>query len=656
MRPAPHRSRPSRRRGLTLVEMLVVVALVVLLMTILVSIFAAATGAITVSRSLQELDQELRQLDGTFRRDLAGITADLTPGFTGLDPKDNLGYFEYGENAFADLQGEDTDDYLAFTAQAPPGQPFTGRLMVLVYNPNLNNNTTNTPLAYQSVPITSEYAEIIYFLRGGNLYRRVLLIAPERAGSLLSPVNFGNGVFGFVYNGAIVGWQGVNDISARPAPWTAGGSIIPIPNTLGDLTNRENRYGRMRFSDDYTGNANGGPDGYTDDTNGDGIPDYYPTLYPGVFNPITYNGGPLVPNPAAYSVGPNTDVMPFPFLFPHSYSANGIDPTASILGLGLLHSVDASNQTHNHAPLEFGDSLPVPTPPQSGPYQSWWGFPTWKETISPYWQDPYWQLNTNGGIQSPGLTLNGNTVYLPVPLRIRIDSPGSGNPTFQIMPFADGAGSSPYPPTNGASGYDLFHDANGNVLDPDTFWEDDLILTGVRSFDVKVYDPNPLIYNPGTYNPQTNTATFTNPGAGYFDLGYEGAYFPYPAYNGPTSMSQTPTAMLATLGHEGRIPPLVSDFRPDPHWPLLLPNVGDNQTSILRLRRVYDTWSTEYSRAPDVPLNPLLGPPYAQPAYPSYPPPYPVPLRGIQIQIRVTDPSNERIRVLTIRQDFSDKQ
>ena len=43
------------------------------------------------------------------------------------------------------------------------------------------------------------------------------------------------------------------------------------------------------------------------------------------------------------------------------------------------------------------------------------------------------------------------------------------------------------------------------------------------------------------------------------------------------------------------------------------------------------------------------------PIYPSYPPPYPAPLRGIQIQIRVVDPSNQRIKSVTIRQDFTDK-
>ena len=49
------------------------------------------------------------------------------------------------------------------------------------------------------------------------------------------------------------------------------------------------------------------------------------------------------------------------------------------------------------------------------------------------------------------------------------------------------------------------------------------------------------------------------------------------------------------------------------------------------------------------------GPPFSPPIYPSYPPPYPAPLRGIQIQIRVADPTNQRIKSITIRQDFTDK-
>src|SRR6202035_4390418 len=88
-----------------------------------------------------------------------------------LDPAQNLGYFEYGENEFSDVQGEDCDDYIRFTSKAPDGRPFTGRMWV-------NGGTLPNGIV-QPVSITSEYAEIIYFLRNGNLYRRVLLVAPQ---------------------------------------------------------------------------------------------------------------------------------------------------------------------------------------------------------------------------------------------------------------------------------------------------------------------------------------------------------------------------------------------------------------------------------------------------------------------------------------------
>ena len=119
--------RPSCARGVTLVEMLVTVAVLVIIMTILVQIFQAATGALTAAQAIQELDNQLQLLDSTIRSDLGGVTARFTPP---LDPTQNLGYFEYGENEFADIQGEDSDDYIRFTAKAPPGQPFTGRMWV----------------------------------------------------------------------------------------------------------------------------------------------------------------------------------------------------------------------------------------------------------------------------------------------------------------------------------------------------------------------------------------------------------------------------------------------------------------------------------------------------------------------------------------------
>ncbi len=56
-----------------------------------------------------------------------------------------------------------------------------------------------------------------------------------------------------------VGWYGVNDISARPNDGAAGlaTSNTPIPNDLGDLSNRENRYARQRCGRDFFDAVNG---------------------------------------------------------------------------------------------------------------------------------------------------------------------------------------------------------------------------------------------------------------------------------------------------------------------------------------------------------------------------------------------------------------
>ncbi|MFO0909979.1 MAG: prepilin-type N-terminal cleavage/methylation domain-containing protein [Isosphaeraceae bacterium] len=156
----------SPRRGVTLVEMLVVVALLVLMMSVIVQVFTAATTAVSASRTYQELDSSLRQLDATLRGDLAGATARFTPP---LNPKDNLGYFEYSENSFADAQGEDCDDYVRFTVKAPEGQPFTGRFYAV--NPPRAPASPQAQRYYletQPITITSQYAEVIYFLRNGS--------------------------------------------------------------------------------------------------------------------------------------------------------------------------------------------------------------------------------------------------------------------------------------------------------------------------------------------------------------------------------------------------------------------------------------------------------------------------------------------------------
>ena len=725
------------RRGVTLVEMLVTVAVLVIIMTVMVQIFQSATGALTAAQTIQDLDNQLKLLDSTIRTDLGNVTAHFTPP---LDPNLGYGYFEYIENEFADVQGEDSDDCLRFTANAPPGQPFTGRMWVT--QPGNAPNFYNANV--QPITITSDVAEIIYFLRNGNLYRRVLLIVPpELQSAIVSSVNnvaylpstLPNGVkfMPGSLGGVPVSWQGVNDISAHPAktgPAGAAYNVAPLAgafvpqtivlNTLNSLTNRENRYAAPRFSDDFvnTWNSKFEADGFYDDLNNDKVPDLYPSLYPNVFNA----GLVFAPN---YTVSNAAALLAFPYIFPGAYTYPQVlnndqfgwihSPTPVVNDqAGNTYQFDTNALTYlqniNHNPLDLGDNSSIPdkfsTPTGFfSPLQTWWGFPTWRETLSVNWTDPTRQLNDNVNFtafgQPAGLSPRPtNTV--PV-----LD------PNGQLLPWMSTPGTisqgGPLP-----NGFDysvvrrtqqLFSDVNaykthesvflqgtgGNIIDPVWLvsWEDDLVMTNVRSFDVKAYDnafqgyadlgwgDDLRLYAPYrnllNFNPQGLTLT-APPYLAQIPQVAQGNNLPplaLPTIWPPLAAGVGYDTYGETFAHEGRIPPITSDLRYDAqfgqaNYPLPANNtynggnIGDNSAGVSRLRRVWDSWSTDYSVAPSQGLNvndgqvwgPKTGYP---PIYPSYPAPYPPPLRGIQIQIRVADPTNQRVKSLTIRQDFTDK-
>ncbi len=665
--------RPHRpRRGVTLVEMLVVVALVVLMMVILVQIFQSATGAMSASRTSTELDLVLRQVDGIIRSDLNGVTAKMTPP---NDPKDKSGYFEYAENAPADAQGEDTDDTLAFTTKAPEGSVFSGRQWLSEIDPVSKKQLINQSI--QPTTITSQVGEVIYFLRNGNLYRRVFLVAPDRAKSIAqSQGTVGSG--GYItpmFGGSIrVSWQGMNDISCRPGSYSAAGVLPPIPNDLGDLTNRENRAFSLRFLNDFYGSAGTGADGVADDNNADGLPDYYPTLYTdgAGYNQTLSDGTKIgwAPNVhvhegQAYGGGVRIqpanlyDAYAFPFLYPGMYSV--ADPNRLGTNLGAIHSL-APNGLLNHSPLDIGDNLAAPGK------QTWWGRPTWRETMTGFvsatqvgWGDPFNFFGRTAnqqplGLQQPSPLTGTNPAITSANYLPPITAPGS----LAQPPFSDGAGSASFVAIPGAA---------------NRVWEDDLVLTNVRSFDVKAYDLYAGLYN------TTINGFFS---AGYQDLGYgANPYIPDTAnpgkfvlgsyVGGPhgTTYNATQTAVPwqavggepVGFGHEGRIPSLSGDYRMHPRRPYvynnsgtLVPyNIGDDSKGVIRLNRTFDTWSTDYVNAPDSDLFLDNFSSTSLAIYPSFPPPYPSPLRGIQIQIRVVDPRGERSKVLTIRHDFTDK-
>ncbi|MCY2936505.1 MAG: prepilin-type N-terminal cleavage/methylation domain-containing protein [Planctomycetota bacterium] len=754
-------SRADRRRGLTLVEMLVVVALTVLLMTIIAQIFQATTGAIQIARAYQEIEQDLRAVEGTIKRDLAGVTAKFTPP---LNPKDGLGYFEYGENEFADAQGEDSDDYLAFTTTSTDGNLFYGRhLPAMPGMPSLGADTRATRVQVAPVVVTSDTAEVVYFLRNGNLYRRVFLVKPTirlnheyafNQNGVYQGVNVAN-MPGITGTNTQVGWQALNDISMRPAetielaygtarqnlglpfpgqmvfdtymPDVSNTNLIkkyasdvrPIANSLSDLTNRQNRAFKPRFTNDYytpVYSANGllanilpYPDGNADDFMGAAFPntdgnfdnqidDFTPATYPNliankhIMTPFGVGVNEPLNAPPAFSPFPlgtveqGYDTLGFPFVYPNAYSRTAnydVPYAANIPRQGAIHGIafeppkrqyDLTNATDqgptyssyflpywNHNPLEAEDNLLTPSDPQQTQYtipnrnnsyqfyQTWWGFPTWREQLSPFWIDPLKRLNApmqvtltkpayqlTTGMQPYGLSWNAATQpygWLPEMVGIR----------NQKQLFAEGEG--PVVPRQIQSGGNSYFYNNMSII-WETTWEDDLIASNVRSFDVKAFEPLPEIQS-------------------YVDLGYlatiTGGKTIAPAAYDPTTASNTTTYnnWLQGFGHEGRMPPLTTDFRLDEQYSFIpgvgMRYLGDDDPGVIRLRRVWDSWSTDYSAVDAKTLDPLGAPPFQPAPRPSYPAPYPAPLRGIQIQIRMTDPRQERVRTITIHQDFTSK-
>ncbi len=478
--------------------------------------------------------------------------------------------------------------------------------------------------------------------------------------------------------------------------------------------------------------------------NGDNLYDLCPTLYSspngnaGVFNP-TNAGGQLIFAPpltitptgtAQIASNPGVGLMAFPYVFPGAYSkAQAVNsdvygwihapsPVANANGTTEAH-FDTNTlpylQNMNQNPLDLGDNLPTPSNPAPGTasdfWQTWWGFPTWRETLSPNWTDPTLPLNLPSNF--PNLTQPHGLSYSPLANTASTGiSHGKVNPLDQnLLPpmaspsgytgnfsvirqtsqlFCDGAGQNSYFWPGGAP-------ISTNPLLWQSSWEDDLIMTGVRSFDVKAFDPALSNYadlgwgddlRPQMTQTWASTAflnyvaSHQNPPVPFLagNLDYSPLLFGgNPIYPPRVPIQNNfPDYINQTFAHEGRMPPMVEDNRLDPQFPNpnyvsynnFIPqyaafpnysgNIGDDSPGIVRLRRVWDSWSFEYSQVTAVGVDSHsggfpAGPRFSPPVYPSYPPPYPAPLRGIQIQIRVVDPTNQRIKSLTIRQDFTDK-
>jgi type II secretory pathway pseudopilin PulG len=207
----------SRRAGYTLVEILVSTALTLILMTAVVTVFGGVGDGISKARRAMEQNDRLRTAVQQLRLDLQGVTVKMDG--RPVRPEEGEGYLEYIEGGALNSPQAWNDSTNA--ADMAVGQH--GDILMMTVHNSARPFVGRYPFGQNGI-LQSDVAEVIWFLRGTTLHRRVLLVAP---GVAQNP-NFAKQSPSTYYQ--------FNDISAR----LVNGQIVP--NSLVDLTKRENRF------------------------------------------------------------------------------------------------------------------------------------------------------------------------------------------------------------------------------------------------------------------------------------------------------------------------------------------------------------------------------------------------------------------------------
>ncbi len=200
---APSRHATVPVSGFTLVELLVALGLVALLMLLFAEVFQIATGTMSTQRGVMENDQRARTLETVLTNDLKNRSMGSVIAFlpNEPDPAGNgnplnlpLPVYQFGNTnregflSISENNPNADDDVLHFTVflQNAAEEPYYGRTAQLA-SPIVPNNPNQPEFddgqAVPNATATSRSAEIVYFVRNGNLYRRVLLIRQPVDGS-----------------------------------------------------------------------------------------------------------------------------------------------------------------------------------------------------------------------------------------------------------------------------------------------------------------------------------------------------------------------------------------------------------------------------------------------------------------------------------------
>ena len=282
-----------RRLGYTLLEIMTSVTLALMLMYSVAKIFSRVGGAMNETMSTMEMNNSLRNAKNRLTADLEALSVTPAPprnsrmnegylcyvegmggpfdrvvaGNSGmpfstadiaLDTERYEAHYNNGSDPTdynADNTVGDLDDILSFTAKAPDGQPFRGRYIKPIYDTQVdgNGNTVTYIVDAEKSTFESQYAEIVWFVRGTTLYRRVLPIMSNdmlqesfkalecaattnpTGGSGPADADLDNVAYDNIAMG--YGFYFFYDVSVH-----LGSNGRLVANSLGDLTNRENRY------------------------------------------------------------------------------------------------------------------------------------------------------------------------------------------------------------------------------------------------------------------------------------------------------------------------------------------------------------------------------------------------------------------------------
>ena len=346
------------RSAMTLIEMLVAMAASLLLMSVIAQLFGLLGKTVSDSTNVQALNGRIRGVARMLRTDLSGVTAKTLPP---VRSDSDSGYFELIEGPAADYDASDLtrligdcDDVLLFTTRSLT-EPYQGRF-----------NTTGT--------FESQTAEVAWFcVTNGNepmtgiplatLYRRQLLTAAYVGQEPFLSNN--NSIAASGYGNSWAAFYNAFDLSCR----LNSGQLFP--NSLGDLTKRENRFLHSpSFPHGFQGTATSGAVLTGSDRIGD---DIVLTNVIGfdvrVYDPSANIGG---NPPGAYvdlnwgnAGSPVTTTATFPVAGTTAFQGKGVNCSSSGNAALTLPTYDTWTTHYEVDGVNQGDSPTLTNPPQT---------------------------------------------------------------------------------------------------------------------------------------------------------------------------------------------------------------------------------------------------------------------------------------------------